>query len=322
MPPWNGPEGYALIRPRSLTARWTAARNVVSGRRCPPPNRCWRPVGHMAYLTHSTRKGDVTMEHVPFSLLRNYAAFRMGVCTLAEADDRPRIVPSLRRTKPEPSFSFARVLYWLRLRSGAATVSVAPYLAEAVASWISTRPPFVELPDDEQAQDLLVHVRSATVPPGMAAASVARHEIYACDSTCIVPPPSVTPPASLVRIRTAGLTYAGDIWPPEHCLPDGTAFGVMHSGKIVAVAYAHRIGTMEAQIADIGVETAADYRRRGYARACVHGVCEVYTVRGGQAWYECSPSNVPSQMLAKSVGFGLWAQSLSLVTNPIDPAPE
>jgi len=256
------------------------------------------------------------MESAPFALLRDYAALRMGVSTITEADHRPRIVSSLRRTRPEPSFAYSRVLYWLRLRSGTATISVASYLAEAVANWIGARPTFLCLPDDEEAQDLLVHVRGASVPPSMAPAKVGRREIYACDSTCLLSRPSVALPASFVRITTAGLSYAEGIWPPEHCLPDGTAFGVMHSGKVVAVAYAHRIETMEAQVADIGVETSADYRRRGYARACVHGVCEVYTARGGQAWYECSPSNLPSQMLAQSVGFRLWAQSLSLITNP------
>ena len=258
----------------------------------------------------------------PYDSLSKYAAIRLGVSAVGGAGDGLRIVPSLLRVRPESSFSYARVLYWFRLRSGEATVSVAPAIADVAARWITDRSHGPALPDDEQAQDLLEHVHRAELPPELVPVGIVRHEIYACDCADLVAFPAVSAPASLLRITTAGLTYAEGIYPPEHCFPDGTAYGVMHGRQIVSVAYGHRIGPLEAEVADLGVETAPQYRRRGYARACVHGVCSAYVARGGQAWYECSPSNVPSQLLAQSVGFKPWAQSLSLRTNSMEMAAE
>jgi predicted GNAT family acetyltransferase len=105
---------------------------------------------------------------------------------------------------------------------------------------------------------------------------------------------------------------------PTHCFPDGTVYGVVEDNMVVSVAYAHRIGDMEDEIADVGVETAPDYRRRGYARAAVSAVVDRYIQRGGEAVYGCASSNTASRATARSVGFVPYAKRMAIVA----PGPE
>jgi RimJ/RimL family protein N-acetyltransferase len=81
---------------------------------------------------------------------------------------------------------------------------------------------------------------------------------------------------------------------------------------VVSVAFAHRAGILEDRVADIGVETAAGYRRRGYAQAAVAALVGHFTQRGGEARYGCSPSNQASMAIAQSVGFVPYGKSLIL----------
>ena len=77
-------------------------------------------------------------------------------------------------------------------------------------------------------------------------------------------------------------------------------------------------GVMEDQIGDLGVETAKDYRRRGYAKTAVSAVVSHFTTRGGEAFYTCSPENVASIATARSVGSLPFGRSLILAA----PAPQ
>ena len=83
------------------------------------------------------------------------------------------------------------------------------------------------------------------------------------------------------------------------------------------MAYAHRTGLMEDQVADLGVETAEHYRRRGYAQTVVSAVVAELAHGGGEAIYACSPGNLASVATALSVGFAPYATALSL-TAPAD----
>jgi len=75
---------------------------------------------------------------------------------------------------------------------------------------------------------------------------------------------------------------------------------------------------MEDQVADIGVETAPVYRRRGYAKTAVSAVVEHIARTGGEARYGCRPDNLASIATARSVGFVPYGTSLVLAA----PSPE
>lgn len=81
------------------------------------------------------------------------------------------------------------------------------------------------------------------------------------------------------------------------------------------MAYAHKTNIMEDQVADIGVDTALLYRKRGHAKAAVVAVTNEMTSTGGEAIYSCGKDNLASIATASSVGFELYAKRIVIAAS-------
>ena len=257
----------------------------------------------------------------PFPNDRKYIATRLGFDSdYPMIANEPLIVETDRRINREHSFSFVRVLWWFRFKDEPPVISVPIGAKEFVGEWLSRKCDLNRLPLDDEANELMEIInRHHERRKELLAIKKSWHKIFLCNKDTIRENIAVASPASLIRIDRQGLRYAESIYVPEHCIPDGVAFGVSVDEKIVSVSVAHRTALMENVIADLGIETAELYRKRGYARAAVHAVANHFISKGGEAWYECSPGNIASQATARSVGFVELAESLSLRTaNMVD----
>ncbi len=66
---------------------------------------------------------------------------------------------------------------------------------------------------------------------------------------------------------------------------------------------------------EIGVETAEDYRKRGYAAAATAELCRILLNSGRQRiYYECDVNNTASDMTAKRAGLDFYANTYYFVS--------
>jgi GNAT superfamily N-acetyltransferase len=117
------------------------------------------------------------------------------------------------------------------------------------------------------------------------------------------------------RLQDESIPSAAGLRLPVHCFPDGIVYGVVEDGQVVSYAHAHRSGILEDRVADLGVETAEAYRRRGFAKTVVSAVTAYMTRTGGEGLYHCSASNLASVATARSVGYELYGNTFILTTN-------
>jgi len=99
---------------------------------------------------------------------------------------------------------------------------------------------------------------------------------------------------------------------PEESIQDGTAFGVIIDGKLVACS--STIPTPNATgkygLVWIGVETLPEYRRRGYAKAVVSGTTDTILSREQTPVYGHATWNKASENTAKALGYQLYGEVL------------
>ena len=143
--------------------------------------------------------------------------------------------------------------------------------------------------------------RSARVPSGHRLALVPKRLVGSRHAAAECVPLSGSPPPPADGLRL-----------PAHCLPDGVVYGVIADGRVASVAYAHRSGVLEGRVADVAVETAPDYRGRGYAKTAVSALVVHFAATGGEARYACDPGNTASVRTAASVGFVPYGTSVVL----------
>ena len=124
--------------------------------------------------------------------------------------------------------------------------------------------------------------------------------IFACDAETIA-----KPNANIKTVKITDNSYEcfEDVNFPNHCIPDGIVYGVVENNKIVSLAHAHKTGEYQDIVADIGVDTSIDYRKKGYARECVNSVARHVISKGGESVYICSPNNIASINTALSAGY-------------------
>ena len=251
-----------------------------------------------------------------FPITRKYISLRLGFEEpYAPLRNRPIIIETDKRIKREESYSFIRVFWWFRFLDEYPVISVPHGAKSLISKWLSGKQNLKRLPTDQEADELMeIFNRHHEQNRELQAIRKYRHKTFLCNRDTINKIPTVERRASLVRIDRLGLRYEESISSPDHCILDGLAYGISVDEKIVSVAIAHRTGLMEDTIADVGIETAVPYRRRGYARAAVYAVADHCISKNGEAWYECSPRNMASQATALSVGFLPLAESLGLRT--------
>ena len=244
-----------------------------------------------------------------FPLVDQYMGIRMEVDLSALAPGRAAVVASPRRLRKEQSYGYIHALWWLWLEDGRSAASVPPGAAEAVGEILEPVASRQEHFDPNVSDRLKAPVDAALINAGLKPSDrVIRGLILACDAAhlrrnrhgdCRQLTGEDIPPAEGLKL-------------PTHCFPDGIVYGIVADGKVAAVAHAHRSGLMEDRVADLGVETAIDYRRRGYAKTAISAVVEHIVAHGGEAKYGCSPNNIASIATARSVGFVPYATSLIL----------
>lgn len=249
-----------------------------------------------------------------FPLVDQYTGIHMDVGLSALGPGRVEVVETSRRLRKEQSYGFIHALWWIWLMDGRSAVSVPPGAGETLTAIVAEARTAEDLRDPDIAERLKPPVNDVLCRAGLAEADrVLRSLSFACN-------------ASLLRRHRYGhcrrltddsIPPAEGLSLPDHCFPDGIVYGVVADGAVVSVAFAHRSGCMEDQIADLGVETAPAHRRRGYAKTVVSAVVEHVTRGGGEARYACNPGNEASIATARSVGFVPYAIALVLSA----PAP-
>lgn len=247
-----------------------------------------------------------------FKLVDAYLGLRLGADLSTAAHDHIIVVESPRRLAAEPSYGYVHALWWLWFADGRSVISAPPGTGAAVLHVVSAVRDEGALTCPEIAAALRSIVDSLRARANLPTTNRVLHSrIFACHRQTLRP----EPPGICQRLEDASIPAADGLNLPAHCFPHGTVYGVVVNGRVVSVAYAHRTGAMQDEVADVGVETAEGYRRRGYARAAVAAVVSDYVRRGGEAVYSCAPTNAASIATAKSVGFVAYAQSMVLAAS-------
>lgn len=78
------------------------------------------------------------------------------------------------------------------------------------------------------------------------------------------------------------------------------ACGIVHNGRLLSLAFASQVQEGRAEIT---VETAPAFRRRGYARASLAALTAKLLFRGILPVYRCRLENAASRALAEQVGY-------------------
>ena len=244
----------------------------------------------------------------PFALMDKYFGTRMD-CDLATlVPGRTVVVETRRRLRGEKSYGYERVLWWIWLEDGRSAISVPPGAGREVRR-VAKGVTREQLFESSLAEGLKVPVDAALQAAGLGKVGRAIIDVqFACNGSLLRRHRC----GDCRRLLDESIPPAKELKLPTHCFPDGIAYGVVADGVVASFAFAHRTGLMEDMIADMAVETASGYRRRGYAKTAVSAVVEHVTRKGGQAVHACRPDNLPSIATARSVGFVPYAKSLVL----------
>ena len=244
-----------------------------------------------------------------FPLVDRANGIRMGLDFSALEAGEPAVVASERRLSSELSYGYTHALWWMVLSDGRSAVSVPPGAGPAVQEIICGAGDHQAMWDEAIREKLKQPVDGVLRSKGMPCVGrVFESLAFACDGTLL----RRHNLASCHRLYDEGIPTADGLNHPTHCYPDGVVFGVVADGVLASVAYAHRTGTLEDRVGDLGVETAEDYRRRGYAKAAVSAVVAHFVQSEGEARYGCSPKNEASIATARSVGFVPYGKALIL----------
>jgi GNAT superfamily N-acetyltransferase len=107
--------------------------------------------------------------------------------------------------------------------------------------------------------------------------------------------------ASALAALPSEMAWIGGTWGgPDGLASAGVARGWYVGATLVAVAVPAHVGF---KFEDVGVVTAAAYRRRGIAVSCASAVCSDIRGRGRTPSWSTSPDNVASLAVAARLGF-------------------
>jgi RimJ/RimL family protein N-acetyltransferase len=96
-------------------------------------------------------------------------------------------------------------------------------------------------------------------------------------------------------------TELADFWGSlDHFLTDGVGFAVTKDDEIVSRCHSVLVGGGQAEIS---IETAEPYRRRGFATLAACAFIEYCLEQGLHPAWSCWENNIPSQILAQKLGF-------------------
>jgi len=248
-----------------------------------------------------------------FHLVREYLLSRLGA-NIREADGDLTIIETERRHHCEMSYGYVHLIWIVSFNDGSVIASVPVNTSEDVKSFIRDHVKEIDIFDELFIAPMkqMTHCEAKRLL-GKESCQCISDLVYACDGKTIAP---ANPNITAERIIDKRYECSGDIHFPDHCLPDGIVYGVYENSQIVSLAYAHKTGEYQDGVADIGVETSKDYRRRGYARECVNSVARHVIDKGGESVYLCSPNNTASIHTALSAGYAPYGKSLVVAVVP------
>jgi hypothetical protein len=245
-----------------------------------------------------------------FGLIDRYLGTRLDIDVAAMKPGERVVAESPRRLQCEQSYGFVHALYGISFRDGRFAVSVTPGARPHVVDMLARKQPHAT---DGFGQDWLNRLagcvsraRSETGLPAARGGSEGR--LFACNGTLV----RRYNHGDCRRLRDQSIPPVDGLRLPTHCFPNGIVYGIVEDAHIVSVAYAHRTGLMEDQVVDLGVETAAPFRRRGYAKTVVAAVTVHMTTLGGEALYTCSADNGASIATASRVGYELYGNTITV----------
>ena len=251
-----------------------------------------------------------------FCLIDEYLGTRLDIDVSTLKPGEYAVTETTRRLRCEQSYGFVHALYGIWFTDGRVAVSVAPGARSGVIDLLARKQPDSWNTFDQDWLDSLAacvnHARlEAGLPPSRGAS---EGRLFACKGTLV----RRCNHGDCRRLRDESIPAADGLRLPTHCFPNGVVYGVVEDGHIVSVAYAHHTGRMEDQVADLAVETAAPYRKRGYAKRVVSAVTVHMTSSGGEAVYTCRRSNQASIATVSSVGYELYGRIIDVAA----PAPD
>ena len=224
------------------------------------------------------------------------------------------VVASERRLRREEGYGVI-VPFWLLLTRGRCVISVRPELAEPVQAIVRDAPDAKALFGAEYAGPI-EEVCRTVLPADVVERLRNSHSLGFYVDQEHFRPFTVSGCRRLMtedRELIAEMNRVSVFGCPDESVQDGTAFGVITDGKLVARSSV--VPTPEATgkyvLAWPGVETLSDYRRRGYAKAVVSGTTETLLAQGITPAYDCAITNVGSESTARSLGYRLYSEKLS-----------
>jgi GNAT superfamily N-acetyltransferase len=247
-----------------------------------------------------------------------FHSIRLG---LSLADLKPGQVAvscSARRTWAERGYDYLRPL-WIIESGGRAVISVHPAAAAEVSRLAWGLPP-AQVMEDTFCDQAAAALRTALsgVPPGGLEHDVTLY--HPANARPIPIDAEIRPlcPADMGRWASARL----NMWAPQHpSAQRGEAFGVAIGDKVIAWLVTHdpAVTQMAHLIAEDAIETAEEYRGRGYGKALLaFWTCEMQA-KGRVCLHSASIDNAASLALARSVGYVEYAHSRFLLYRSTPP---
>ena len=246
-----------------------------------------------------------------FKLVNEYMFFRLGAKELSK---NFRIIETERRLKCEPSYGYVHMIWIVKFIDGSIVASVPSGTSEKVKLFLSDSINKENIYDTffiSQLKDL-ADIEAKRIF-GKESCRYTASSIFVCNANTIAP---ANQNIKTIRITDNNFECCDDVNFPGHCLPDGVIYGVIENSQIVSLAYAHKTGIYQDLVADIGVDTSKEYRRKGYARECVNSVARHFINRSGESVYACSPDNIASVSTALAAGYKPFGESFAFTVIP------
>lgn len=241
-------------------------------------------------------------------LVDQYLSIRLDTDLTQIPPGETVVVETPRRLTREVSYGSVRAMWYLSLADGRRVISVPPGAGPAVKE-LATRIRCDELPDSTMIDELSRHIDRALRQAGLPQTNTAFSDLVsACTAGTLIRHSG----GDCRHLRDTSIPPTDGLTLPEHCFPDGLVYGVVVDGHVASVAYAHRTHLMEDQIVDVGIETAPDCRRHGYAKTALSALTAHITDLGGEGIYSCSPENTASIHTARSAGYIHFGSSVIL----------
>ena len=240
-----------------------------------------------------------------FNLVDDYMLSRLGT---QNTNDSLTIIETKKRHGCEASYGYISMIWIVKFTKGSVVASVPSNTSDDIKSFIVDNIEKYDIADVLFTSQLkkLADMEARKIF-GKSSCNCFNSLIFACNSETILP---ADKNVHAVKINDKSFECCEDINFPDHCLPNGTIYAVVEDNKIVSLAHAHKTGKYQDIVADIGVDTSRNHRRKGYARECVNSVARHYIDNGGESIYTCSMDNTASIRTAISAGYRLYGKSL------------